>query len=227
MLYLFETWLNAHGRPGATAARLRFVDAWNDYFILFEAWKSRDRDQLVNSMIAYYLELLSLKSNTQKKDDSSEGVDQQWFEQLEQVKSKIKEMGGNAAIASLERAVHLAQQLEVAASRSTERRKQSTPRSSDMVQQQAKKTQDESYLKQLNQVLADHAPPNILNEQIAHELIMDPSFKLSRSSSELEARVRETMEKAYFDKMAEDMEHGKFQEFLVPLIDDIREVKFI
>ncbi|KAI8880778.1 Tcp11-domain-containing protein [Backusella circina FSU 941] len=223
MLFLFETWLSAHGRPGATAARLRFVDAWNDYFILFEAWKSRDRDQLVNSMIAYYLELLSLKSTTKKGQESNEDVDNQLFEQLAQVELKIKELGGAAAIASLKRAIDLAQQLEVAASRSTERRKQSTPRSSDIQQQQSKKEEKESYTKQLRQALSDYAPSSVLNEQIAHELIMDPSFKLTRPSSKLEVQVRETMEKAYFDKIAEDVEQGIVKESLLPLLGDIRE----
>ncbi|RCH99763.1 hypothetical protein CU098_001631 [Rhizopus stolonifer] len=222
MLQLFETWLRAHGRPGATAARLAFVNAWNDYNLLFESWKSRDCDQLVKNMINYYVELSTLRQTMIAQSYGDQSVGEQLQQQLEQVKIKLKKIGGNDALSSLQRALELA-----ASSTSTGRRKQqqiNTPRSSDSFEQKQPTTS--AHPKQMNQLLDGFVQPSLglTNEQLAHELILDPEFKLEKHepTDELEKRVRTIAEKAFFDKLEQDIEHHQSYEALLSLIQDVK-----
>lgn len=227
MLQLFETWLKAHGRPGATAARLAFVHAWNEYTVLFEAWKSRDCNQLIHNMTAYYVELSTLRQTmmAQQNGDTT-SVGDQLGQQLEQIKRKLEKLGGSEALAGLQRALELS-----SASTSTGRKRQqqnNTPRSPQVPDQQ----QEEAYAangEQLGQLLHGYAPESgLTNEQLAHELIMDPEFKLTRQEgSDLEKRVREMAEKAYFDKVAQGLEKGTPELSLPSLIADVKAVSEI
>ncbi|KAI8636027.1 T-complex protein 11-domain-containing protein [Parasitella parasitica] len=226
MLQLFETWLRAHGRPGATTARLAFVDAWNDYNLLFETWKSRDCDQLVRNMISYYVELSTLRQTVIAQQNGDESVGEQLKQQLQQVKTKLEKIGGSDALEILQRALEAS-----ASSTSTGRRKQqqkNTPRSPEMdgeYETQRNATNNSANPKQLAQLLNSYTPSSGLkNEQLAHELIMDPEFKLQRyePSNELEKRVRMMAEKAFFDKIAQDIEQGTAQLSLPALIKDVK-----
>lgn len=80
---------------------------------------------------------------------------------------------------------------------------------------------------QLGQLLNGYVPSSgLTNEQLAHELIMDPEFKLKsyEPSNDLEKRVRMMAEKAFFDKIAEDIEQGTAQTSLPALIKDVKNV---
>lgn len=228
MLQLFEIWLRAHGRPGATNARLAFVDAWNDYNLLFESWKSTDRDQLVRNMISYYVELSTLRQTVIAQQNGDESVGEQLMQQLEQVKTKLEKLGGSDAIEKLQRALEA-----TASSTSTGRRKQqqkNTPRSPEMddeYETQQNTSNNNANPEQLGQLLNGYAPSSgLTNEQLAHELIMDPEFKLQRyePSNDLEKRVRMMAEKAFFDKIAQDIEQGAAQASLSALIKDVKDV---
>ncbi|EPB89911.1 hypothetical protein HMPREF1544_03294 [Mucor circinelloides 1006PhL] len=226
MLQLFEIWLRAHGRPGATAARLAFVDAWNDYNLLFETWKSRDCDQLVRNMISYYVELSTLRQTVIAQQNGDESVGEQLKQQLDQIKTKLQKLGGPDAIERLQRALEA-----TASSTSTGRRQQqqkNTPRSPEMddeYESQQNATNSNANPEQLGQLLNGYVPSSgLTNEQLAHELIMDPEFKLKRyePNNDLERRVRMMAEKAFFDKIAEDLEQGTAYVSLPALIKDVK-----
>jgi hypothetical protein len=234
MLQLFEIWLRAHGRPGATAARLAFVNAWNDYNLLFETWKSRDCDQLIKNMINYYVELSTLRQSViaQQQNGDATAVGDQLEQQLEQVKTRLQKVGGNDAIESLQRALEMA-----SGSTSTGRRKQqqiNTPRSPTLdneYETQQNASNNNANPEQLGQLLNGYTQPSsgLTNEQLAHELIMDPEFKLERysPSNDLEKRVKMMAEKAFFDKVAEDIEQGRAELSLPSLIKDVKMVSYM
>ncbi|KAF1802793.1 T-complex protein 11-domain-containing protein, partial [Mucor lusitanicus] len=226
MLELFEIWLRAHGRPGATAARLAFVDAWNDYNLLFETWKSRDCDQLVRNMTNYYVELSTLRQTVIAQQNGDESVGEQLKQQLDQIKTKLQKLGGPDALDRLQRALEA-----TASSTSTGRRRQqqkNTPRSpkmDDEYESQQNANNSNANPQQLGQLLNGYVPSSgLTNEQLAHELIMDPEFKLKsyEPSNDLEKRVRMMAEKAFFDKIAEDIEQGTAQTSLPALIKDVK-----
>lgn len=229
MLTLFESWLKAHGRPGATAARLAFVQAWNEYTVLFESWKSRDCTQLTYNMIGYYVELSTLRQTmiAQQNDPS---VGDQLQQQLDEIKIKLEKLGGSTALENLQRALELS-----SSSTSTGRKKQqqiNTPRSpefdTEFESQQNAKNQHTNG-DQLGHLLNGYAPDSgLTNEQLAHELIMDPEFKLMRHepTNDLEKRVRMMAEKAFFDKVAQDIEQGKPELSLPSLIVDVKTVSY-
>lgn len=224
MLHLFETWLNAHGRPGATAARLAFVEAWNDYNILFESWKSRDRDQLIENMIAYYVQLSTLRQTMIAHQNGDRSVGDQLQQQLDQIKHKLQKIGGTAALESLQHALE-----HVTASTSSGRRKQQEnvkPRTPDLEEQSSTSQVNKD---QLNDILSGYAPSHLTNLQLAHELILEPDFGLEHylpnDENELEQRIKEIAERAFFDKIREEIEQGNITACVPPLVQDIQKVK--
>lgn len=229
MLNLFEIWLKAHGRPGATAARLAFVQAWDEYNVLFESWKSRDCNQLMQNMIGYFVELSTLRQ-TMIAQDNDASVGDQLQSQLTEIKTKLEKLGGPEALALLQRALEMS-----AASTSTGRKKQQqintprTPKLDNAYETEADANHRSASGEQLGQLLNGYAPESgLTNEQLAHELIMDPEFKLLRQqpTNDLEKRVRAMAEKAFFDKIAQDIEDKTPELSLPSLIMDVKNVSF-
>ncbi|KAI9483684.1 MAG: T-complex protein 11-domain-containing protein [Benjaminiella poitrasii] len=227
MLQLFEIWLRAHGRPGATAARLAFVEGWNDYNLLFESWKSRDCEQLISNMIKYYVELSTLRQTVIAQQSGEEAVGEQLQQQLDEIKNKLQRLGGTNVFERLQRALEAS-----SGSTSTGRRQQqqiNTPRSPILDNDEDEKTQinpSRASPEQLGQLLSSYTHPSsgLTNEQLAHELIMDPEFKFKRYMpiNDLERRVKLMAEKAFFDKLAEDMEQGKSDDSIASLIKETK-----
>ena len=225
MLNLFETWLKAHGRPGASAARLAFVEAWNEYYVLFEAWKANDCDQLIQGTIVYYVELSTLRQTmiAQQQDDPSVG--EQLQVQLDGIKKRLEKLGGTQALTQLQRALESS-----ASSTSTGRKKQQQNNTPRTPQEVDNTFEQENYAHQgqyMGQLLNGYLPESgLTNDQLAHELIMDPEFKLKRHqpTDDLEKRVKMMAEKAFFDKVAEDIEQGHPELSLTSLIMDVKTV---
>ncbi|EIE89339.1 hypothetical protein RO3G_14050 [Rhizopus delemar RA 99-880] len=222
MLHLFETWLSAHGHPGATAARLGFVEVWNEYMTLFELWKSKDRNQFVDNLIAYYVQLSTLRQNMIADNDPSVGDELQ--QQLDRVKLRLEQLGGSVALESLQRALE-----KSAASTSTGRRRQQEkvkPRVPEVEERdEMTKEQDEINKEQMNQLLNQYSSSFFTNLQLAHELILDPQFSLENhvAESALERQVKEVAEKALFDQIVEEIERGEMAGCVPGLIHDIKQ----
>lgn len=223
MLHLFETWLSAHGHPGATAARLGFVEAWNEYMTLFELWKSKDRNQFVDNLIAYYVQLSTLRQNMIADNDPSVGDELQ--QQLDRVKLRLEQLGGSVALENLQRALE-----KSAASTSTGRRRQQEkvkPRVPEVEERdEMTKEQDEINKEQMNRLLNQYSSSFFTNLQLAHELILDPQFSLENhvAESALERQVKEVAEKALFDQIVEEIERGEMAGCVPGLIHDIKQV---
>lgn len=77
---------------------------------------------------------------------------------------------------------------------------------------------------QLARLMSGYAPPGVLtNEQLAHEVVMDPDFKIERKHNELEDRVRNIATKAFFDSMREDFENEEYGRWAPGLLTDIKD----
>lgn len=228
MLNLFETWLSAHGRPGATAARLAFVQAWNEYTVLFDTWKSSDCDQLIKNMVTYYVELSTLRQ-TMIAQQNDVSVGDQLQQQLDEIKTRISKLGGPNALSDLQKALESS-----ASSTSTGRKKQAqnnkprTPELDNEFETQQDQRHSNVNGEQLGQLLNGYVPESgFTNDQLAHELIMDPEFKLKRHepTNDLEKRVKMMAEKAFFDRVSQDIEQGTPELSLPSLIHDVKMVR--
>lgn len=63
------------------------------------------------------------------------------------------------------------------------------------------------------------------NEQLAHELVMNPDFQLQPSKrSPLEESIRTAARKAFFDSIREDFAKGDYSRFALGLIDEAKNV---
>ncbi|KAI8327862.1 T-complex protein 11-domain-containing protein [Chlamydoabsidia padenii] len=231
LLQKFETWLD---HPQRWQKRMAFVDSWCTFHSLFDQWKSKDCDQLISSMIGYYLELMSVQhvihpNTTTNDDDDDDGESQEVSDllsrQMEQLKVRIGKLGGDYALQSLEnQMVSVSHQLQQ--SKGKEKKKQQQQQqSSEQVQT------DAPSMDEMNRLMNDLPnTPLLTNDQLAHELILNPDFQLqadhhqrsSTNDNNLEIRVRSMATRAYFDRVNEDIQQGQYQTTLLPLLEDIR-----
>ncbi|KAI7900027.1 T-complex protein 11-domain-containing protein [Cokeromyces recurvatus] len=230
MLHLFEIWLSTHGHPGATKARVRFVDAWNNYNILFETWKSKDCEQLTSHMIQYYLELSTLRQTVIAQNDG-EQVGDQLHQQLDEIKHKLEKIGGTHALERLQRAMEASSsfksmnQQQQESSNSSSRSTPRSPTTFDGMEYHCELQEDTNPDEQLAELLGNHLQYDFFtNEQLAHELIVDPEFKFKRyePTSDLERRVKMMAERAFFDKLVEEIEQGKSDKSIISFIKEIK-----
>ncbi|CAB5382069.1 unnamed protein product [Rhizophagus irregularis] len=69
-----------------------------------------------------------------------------------------------------------------------------------------------------------HDGVGLTNEQLAHEIIIDPEFELQPPKrTELEERVRSMATKAFFDSARADFEKGKYDVWIPNLLSDIKQ----
>ncbi|KAI8364648.1 T-complex protein 11-domain-containing protein [Radiomyces spectabilis] len=210
----FESWLQLHDDSAGLTAKRSFQDSWRNFYQQFEAWRTKDHDALVNNVFDYCIELLQLKTLLAENDDPSPMM--QVEQQLSEVKSRLRQIGGQSALDRLAVAEQNLDQGSV-----SEDGPSSTPRSPDKID---KTVNPEEFTKLLSSY-APYMSSAITNEQLVHELILDPEFKLQkyRPRSDLEDRVKTMATKAFFDKIAEEYDRGDWQTSIAPLLQDVRE----
>ncbi|CAG8567505.1 12242_t:CDS:2, partial [Funneliformis mosseae] len=82
-------------------------------------------------------------------------------------------------------------------------------------------------LHRIMQSLGAHERYDLTNEQLAHEIIIDPEFELQPPKrTELEDRVRSMATKAFFDSARTDFEKGKYDIWIPNLLGDVKERLF-
>ncbi|RUS18704.1 T-complex protein 11-domain-containing protein [Endogone sp. FLAS-F59071] len=99
-----------------------------------------------------------------------------------------------------------------------------SPRISSPTNGPSATTQFSVTAEQLSRLMNGYAPPGVLtNEQLAHEVVMDPDFKIERRQNELEDRIRNIATKAFFDSMREDFENEEYGRWAPGLLTDIKD----
>ncbi|KAI9313479.1 T-complex protein 11-domain-containing protein [Dichotomocladium elegans] len=181
---------------------------WKYYVRLFEEWKVKDQQKLLESTVAHYHSLLHLKSSISQSCVHENSLDrrdtlQLLDEQLKDVQEKIESIGG--AVPKEMRPHH-----EIP-----------TPPETDY--------DDEKKLDEERQQTALQCVQRLLmteqvyhqkltNEQLAHELVVDPEFRLARPPEEsLERRIATAASKAFFNQLVRDMDKSNLLEVLSDL----------
>ena len=236
VLQHFEDIVQLQDDQPSLATKLAFEQCWNGYYALFESWKSNDMTQLVANMSAYCIELMRLKGTLGKHGDE-DGVNQQLDGQIVQVKERIHVVGGSSALehlAEAEQALHQSNHQQQDATRTPSPGPSSVPPSPTPRPERSSSHEEETpsiSAEQLHRLLGGYAPVSgITNQQLAHEIILDPDFKLQRPSTDgdaktLEQQVRKIATQAFFDAVEEDIKNGCSEKSLPPLMDDIQQVK--
>ncbi|KAI9270818.1 T-complex protein 11-domain-containing protein [Sporodiniella umbellata] len=208
MLYGFEGWYKIHRHPGATKAREIFMKSWEDYYGRFERWKSQDQAELVDNLIAYYVQLSTLRQ-TLLGEEQTESLEVQ----LAEAKQRLECWGGSEALQKLQSAL--------------ERSRAST--SSGIRQQQEERqprhpVADNAPVKkdQVNTLLENH-DSRLTNLQLVHELVLEPQFDLKNYADPLEVQVKAIARKAFFDRLEQEIAEGKMALCLPDLIEEMKQ----
>ncbi|KAG2221480.1 hypothetical protein INT45_005021 [Circinella minor] len=203
---------------------------WTNYVTLFQGWLYNDKAQLLTGMITHYQELQQLQITLQQKGYNVMETNDACFElenQIQQLEQKIRSIQGGA-----ER-LELAKQQSNESSNSTQQQQYSNQdkNKNESNQQSPSSSKKESIIQEdsknnLNEMLPSAIASTLTNEQLAHEIILNPNFKLERHhQNSIERQVTDIATKAYFDKLAEDIEKGitKYNEIVPQLFYEIRE----
>lgn len=191
---------------------------WQGYGRLFQAWKKNDRAQLLEASTAHYNGLMDLKHTIQEKTpdgpDRREACDA-LEEQLRQVQAKIERLGGPI--------VHVSNEQPAANTIPTP---PSSHNGSDDENGQRQQDEDQEQEQQALHMLQGMSQKGgVSNEQLAHEIILDPEFKLERAKG-IERQVTAIARRAFFDKLDEDLTQGvpAAHDTLLEVVADVRQV---
>lgn len=242
LLHSFQQWLEAAHTDKFDPKWTAFEDCWNSYYALFEAWKRNDVEKIVDNLITHYIEMERLWDTLGKHDDNANEIRSQLDIQQLQISQKLQKIGGAKATEKLETVKQTIQMSrEEALARGQRERADSvfsipaspTPRpektsDSDIDQKSAAGTTSDQSMANgdLNKILGSFAPASgITNEQLAHEVVMNPDFKLEKTGkSEIVDQVRQVATRAFFDSMREDFENQNYQRWIPGLVGDMKEV---
>lgn len=187
------------------------------YFESFSRWKGRDAERLANEMLQSYREIYATKvryAAAAEQAVEGDGMHELMFhteKQLVQLKSAIAQVIGKEEAL---RRIDLMEQAPLG-----EPVQMQT--SNDPSGEQTAKTEEPDVASSKEEDMAEaetlptfQSPPSqvaglLSNERLVHELILNPSFKLSQhdevaqdgSAASLAARVEETMRRAFWDQI--------------------------
>ena len=189
---------------------------WQGYGRLFQAWKKNDRAQLLAASTAHYNGLMDLKNTIQEKTpdgpDRREACDA-LEEQLRQVQAKIERLGGPV--------VHVPNE------QPTENTIPTPPSSHNSSDDENGQRDDQEQKQRAIRMLQGLSQKGgISNEQLAHDIILDPEFKLERAKG-IERQVAATARHAFFDKLDEDLTQdvAGAHDTLLQVVADVRQVR--
>jgi hypothetical protein len=244
LLHAFQEWLEAARTDKFDPKWSAFEDCWNSYYALFEAWKSKDMEKMVDNLITHYIELERLWDTLGKDADNASEIRSQLDVQQTQISQKLLQMGGSQAQQKLETAKQTIELAREEARMRTQRERADsvlsvpsspTPRAEKVHKPDSVSIsaagESSSSQRSLNEndlarILGSFAPAaGITNEQLAHEVVMNPDFKLQKNGkSEMVDQVRQIATKAFFDSMREDFENKQYQRWIPGLVGDMKEV---
>lgn len=251
---------------------LNFLSAWDTYYKNFNTWKSKDSEKLASNLITHYMELEKLWNTVKNQANAETEWRMNIVEQQEEIRRKIRNLGGDEAIAKLERVLRrLKAKLPVNGGENVdvsdsvtgtvndqtddqiivhiEQDSGSPPRQSFVPQTLATDASVELTNSNIQSTISstnissshDQSTTNVnlhriiqslggshvnssSNEQLAHEIIIDPNFELKPPKlSDLEDRVRAMATKAFFDSVRTDFKQGRYERWIPELLSDIKQ----
>jgi hypothetical protein len=287
MLRELEQWFNEVSNDETNKIHinhlLSFLSAWDTYYNDFNTWKSKDSEKLASNLIAHYIELEKLWNTVKTQADAETEWRMNIVHQQEEVRRKLRNLGGDEAISKLERVLRRlkerlpnesgdeidtsdsvtgannGQETEVAKEQellSSPPRQKFVPSplvtkvsNNKLTQSSSKSSPATSYfafspstspptspsqsstnvdLHHIMKSLGAHVGDGLTNEQLAHEIIIDPEFELQPPKrNKLEDRVRSMATKAFFDSARAEFEKGKYDVWIPNLLSDVKQVCLI
>jgi len=234
-----------------------FLDAWRTYYSLFQAWKSKDTNHLMEDLLNHYIDLERLWYSVRHDPTGEEEWKPHVSVYQEQVMQKIKDIGGKEAVELLEAKLKecrekwevekpkFSRAMAMPTNVVSAETQQSKPKQ-DSVTEQPKQRSDvhvatpepEHLPKDASDRKAslkntttphDQLPSmvqtnSMTNQQLAHELILNPEFKLEASKrSEAEQHIKAIAQRAFLDYLREQLEQKVYHTWFPTLIKEVKE----
>ncbi|RPA97900.1 Tcp11-domain-containing protein [Choiromyces venosus 120613-1] len=245
LLIAFESFLSSPTFPPDQS----LFTAWDAFNTGFTAWKTRDSEILINTMVAQYAELdliwQKVKDDTEKHvaSDFKEGIRENQLLLL----VRIRRLAGERTRALIRQAVKEARRTRLPKKEKRDTRPRATPTASDG---NSVSTKDEGSSVSSDAAVASITPASstqppetpaggagqsgfspmedsavFSNRQIVHELALDKDFKLkTRKKGGLERMVEEQARRAFWDAMKEDvLERGELAKWIPRMAGDVKD----
>ncbi|KAJ1971779.1 hypothetical protein H4R35_005060 [Dimargaris xerosporica] len=188
-----------------------FARRWDTYYHGFVAWKKKDSAQILETLVAHYLELDRLWHTVKPHAEAHESWRAPIAEQRETIKEQIAKFGGDAAIERLLQAQAVARQtyngpISSPAAPATPHPEPATsaqpPKAAPLATESVIPAEERlsspsvSELPGLKKQVAEY----IHNEKLAHEIVVNPYFQLPSLTDALH-RAQAVARRAYFDHL--------------------------
>lgn len=208
----------------------KFLASWIVFNDMFQEWKAKDTREMLDILYEHFIQLEQLWLSVKDQVDASHEWKPRIDLQQKNIKSKILRVGGKNALQKLN-------ELTIAFRKENGVMDDANSQSgSELPENEVSKNVSESvatssyenpYKKNstekdpdLNEALRGFSQM-MTNEQLAHELIMDPDFQLQTNDQSLEAQVRTMTRKAFFDQLRE---RPNDLNWVPDIVADVREV---
>ncbi|CAO3629408.1 unnamed protein product [Cunninghamella blakesleeana] len=260
-LNIIETWIHAYIEQPNPIDRLAIEELFNAYYSAEEVYHELNnilssstletttattvvevKELLITNICTLYLEAYRLQYILINQYESILSVDiKNEFEQLlNEIKYNVEQYGSPKHLIQLDEAIEripdfipdLSQgnnNLSIPSSPTPRFEKLSSTNQQDQQQSSPNVISSE----QLNRLLTGYASSStgMTNEQLAHELIMNPDFELqdpkkknkNKTAHSLEERIDSMARQAFFDQANDDIQQGHMEKSILPLIDDIKQ----
>ena len=239
MLIDFESWMENHSSKVLIRGR-KFLSSWINYYNTFDDWKSGNREQLALDLMKHFMELEKLWIAVRNQEDA----EHEWMGninlQQKQVFSRLNRLDPKYSNVLLQKRKEARDVFLATEEESDSRVKPVTLTNTsvdvyliasisrrDSVSNSVKDSQDgQSSIEIESQLSKEAEGLNSIwsNQKLAHELVIDPDFKMKRSDvTSMEGQVASVAKKVFFEKVKTEFESGNFT-FAAGLISDIREV---
>lgn len=204
------------------------------YLDAFNRWKSGDSEKIIQGLEDHFLQLEQLWLTVQSQVDAEIEWKPKIRNQQKSIRAKLGRLGGKQALNNLELRVKLipgtTETLEVdERKRADSVTKTKFPSASSPILP----TSPHSFSPKPSPMLIDEQSPVekslngfgelLSNEQMAHELALDPDFELTPPTlSPLEKQVKEMATKAFFDSIRAHISNENFT-WVSGMVDSIRD----
>ncbi|ORX93301.1 Tcp11-domain-containing protein [Basidiobolus meristosporus CBS 931.73] len=241
MIQSFETWLRKYFNPDGNLFLETFIENLKAFYDIFEVWKQKDNEKIIASMMSHYLEMDRLWITVKDHPAAAAQYEPQLSNNRKELEHQIFKVGGREALTRLFQERQKAREeqgaeepspiddprnptSESAASTFVELNDDGSESSDIESETNFKRVQLARIDRQISNILIGFTSEEILtNEQLAHELLLDPEFELTiAKGTELEERVREMATKAFFDTAREEFSQGRYTVWLPQLLVDVK-----
>jgi hypothetical protein len=241
MLTDFEAWMDYHNTSKVLMRGRRFLESWINYYNSFESWKSGNAEQLALDLMKHFMELEKLWIAVRNQEDAElewmnnvSHQQKQVFTRLQRLNEKFitdlfekRELARQEFLANEENDLSSVKAITMINTSVDVYPVLSLSRRDSVSKPAAGSEVDKSEVESKLHKEAGDISSIWSNQKLAHELLIDPDFKMKRSDvSSLEGQVADVAKKVFFESVKAEFDSGDFK-CASSLIGDIREVIII